>query len=102
MQGFTFNPHPGLLYGGLHLLGCQALTCIAFSAWAALATLALLRGIDLLLPLRAGGPTGHPRAVTALWCSKPILEKDLPITELSELQMAGCWSVTPLKYAKYI
>ena len=66
------------------------------------ATLALLRGIDLLLPLRAGGPTGHPRAVTALWFSKPILEKDLPITELSELQMAGCWSVTPLKYAKYI
>ena len=55
MQGFTFNPHPGLLYGGLHLLGCQALTCIAFSAWAALATLALLRGIDLVLPLRAGG-----------------------------------------------
>ena len=100
MQGFTFNPHPGLLYGGLHLLGCQALTCIAFSAWAALATLALLRGIDLVLPLRAGGQT-VPQSCDG--SAVPVLEKSLPRTEnFQELQMPGRWSVAPQKYAKYI
>ena len=76
------------------------LTCIAFSAWAALATLALLRGIDLVLPLRAGGQT-VPQSCDG--SAVPVLEKNLPITEnFQELQMPGRWSVAPQKYAKYI
>ena len=56
-EGFSSNEYDGLLYGDSYLLGVQALAALAFAVWAVISTFIILRTIDFILPLRAGGET---------------------------------------------
>ena len=56
-EGFSFNEYDGLLYGDSYLLGVQALAALTFAVWAVISTFIILRTIDFILPLRAGGET---------------------------------------------
>ena len=54
-EGFSFNVYDGLLYGDSYLLGVQALAAVTLAAWAVISTFIIIRTIDFIIPLRAGG-----------------------------------------------